>query len=83
MLTFYRLGKKNQKNLSGVVPPLVRPNVKRKVTLFSSAHHPVEVLRISSDRDYRRICLRTCGFEIFDLGIFLGTKILGNIFGVA
>ena len=35
-------------DVDGIVPPppLVRLRVKRKLTPFSSAHHPVEVLRI-------------------------------------
>ena len=39
--------KKIRKTFGGVPPPpFVRLRVKRKLTPFSSAHHPVEVLRI-------------------------------------
>ena len=49
-----------------------RANGQKSVT-----HLPRGLLRISSDRDDRRIF---GGFEIFDLGIFLGRKILANNF---
>ena len=42
--------------------------------------YPWEVLGISSDRDDQRIFF---GFEIFDFGIFLGTKIWQVFFWVA
>ena len=56
-------------DVDGMVPPspLVRLRVKRKLTPFSSAHHPVGVLPISSDRGDRRICL---GLKFSISGIF-------------